>query len=356
MHISDIEIAHRMEILELSKDDLDLLSECLPIIEKNIEEIVQKFYTKQIEIDEISLLIGDSETLKRLRSAQRNYVIELFSGFYDGEYVNSRLRIGLVHKRIGVEPKLFLAATLTLKNILFKVLEAEIKKEEILIKCQKTLDKLLNFDVALVFDTYIDTIVSEVNSAKRRMEAYARGLEEKTRQLEAHADRDPLTGLLNKRGMQKSLKREMRIAQRRRSYLSLIYFDVNNFKEINDTQGHAVGDDVLKHFAVCMTQNCRETDLACRLGGDEFCIILPDCERRGAAIVADKITDQIKSHEPAYSVSIGISETGPEEFLDELHFVKSADHSMYQNKARKKEACNGNSATESILMPDTQKP
>jgi hypothetical protein len=85
-------------------------------IEPHIDALVDKFYTLQTGITEIALLIGDADTLTRLRAAQRRYILDLFSGLYDLEYVNNRLRIGLVHKRIGVEPKLYLAAINTLKG------------------------------------------------------------------------------------------------------------------------------------------------------------------------------------------------------------------------------------------------
>lgn len=71
-------------------------------------EIVDEFYQRQVEDEEISLLIGDASTLNRLSNAQRKYIIDLFSGTYDSEYVNNRLRISMVHKHIGVEPKLYL--------------------------------------------------------------------------------------------------------------------------------------------------------------------------------------------------------------------------------------------------------
>ena len=128
MQISDVEIASRMDLLDLKKDALNMLSNHKLLIEDNIDIIVDEFYDKQTDIDEISLLIGDADTLMRLRNAQRKYVIDLFSGNYDSEYVNNRLRIGMVHKRIGVEPKLYLSAVKTLKELIVKVLKKNIKK------------------------------------------------------------------------------------------------------------------------------------------------------------------------------------------------------------------------------------
>ena len=235
MQISDVEISNRMMLLGLNKDSLDLLSSHKSLIEDNIDIIVDEFYEKQTAIDEISLLIGDADTLMRLRNAQRKYVIDLFSGNYDTEYANNRLRIGMVHKRIGVEPKLYLSAVKTLKELIVNVLKKNIKKNDILDRTISALDNLFYFDTTLVFDTYIDSLVGEIESAKRKTEAYAKSLEEKvaerTKQLEEQARLDPLTGLYNQRAMQDVLRRELATSKRRGSNLSLVYIDVDNWKE-----------------------------------------------------------------------------------------------------------------------------
>ena len=80
MKISDIEILHRMNLLNLNKDELNLLSSHKLLIEDNIDIIDDEFDEKQTEIDEISLLIGDTDTWRRLRLAQKKYIMDLFSG------------------------------------------------------------------------------------------------------------------------------------------------------------------------------------------------------------------------------------------------------------------------------------
>lgn len=257
MRISDIEIFHRMQLLDLTQEDLDLLSGHQKLVEAGIEQIVEDFYTRQTAFDEVAVVIGDSETMRRLRVAQRRYIIELFSGYYDHEYVNSRLRIGLVHKRIGVEPKLFLAGVHTIKVLLTAYLSKELSDKQALRQTLAALDKLLYFDMTLVFDTYIDTMISAANTARTRAETYARSLEDKTRELSNHAERDSLTQLYNKRGMGNILRHELRLAKRRHTLLSVIYFDINRFKHINDTYGHARGDEVLVQLAACIIAGVR---------------------------------------------------------------------------------------------------
>lgn len=344
MKFSDVEIANRLELMALSKAELNLLASYKDLIEQNIDLIVEEFYEKQTEIDEISLLIGDMDTLRRLENAQRKYVMDLFSGHYDAEYVNNRLRIGMVHKRIGVEPKLYLSAIIALKRILIRPLKNGIDDRVELDKVLGILDRLIYFDITLVFDTYIDSLVGEIETAKRRTESYAKSLEEKvaerTRQLEEQAKLDPLTNVYNQRALQEMLRHELAQSKRRQSHLSMIYFDIDKFKQINDKEGHIRGDEVLRHVGVIMLKIVREVDIPCRYGGDEFCIVLPDCKAENATKVCEKIIAEFKSRFPDYSLSLGIAESSPEHPMDSAELIKAADAMMYRSKEQKGFAIN----------------
>ncbi len=336
MKISDVDIVDRKGVLNLTKMDLDILASHQELIEDNIDIIVEEFYHSQTSNDEISLLIGDAETLNRLVAAQRKYCLDLFSGGYGADYVNNRLRIGLIHKRIGVEPKLYLSAVRTLKVIIFQTLKKHIKDEEQLSLTIDAVDKLIYFDTTLVFDAYIDSLVGETENAKRKAEIYAQDLEkkvaERTRQLEEQAKTDPLTGIYNQRAMQSMLTRELVVAKRRKTKLSFVYFDVDNFKQVNDTLGHIVGDEVLKHVGTSLLEVTRETDIACRYGGDEFCAILPECSADRAHDICQKLIKTFSKKCPKVTLSIGIAETGPEDFLDIETLIKAADKQMYLAK------------------------
>ena len=339
MQFSDVEISRRMELLGLSQDCLTLLSSHYDLIEENIGDIVDEFYEKQIAIEEISLLIGDSDTLIRLRTAQRHYILDLFSGSYDAHYVNNRLRIGMVHKRIGVEPKLYLSAVSSLKDLIIKVLKQGVKDQDNLEQSVAALDKLMYFDTTLVFDTYIDSLVSEIEAAKRRTEQYASSLEEKvaerTAQLQRQALLDSLTGIYNMGAMRNELRKALASAKRQGNKVSLIYIDVDDFKKINDLEGHLKGDEVLQHMGKVLQQSVREVDIPCRYGGDEFCVILPDCSRENAQIVSQKIENAFHDKYPEIHLSIGISETGNEVYEDPKNLIQKADEQMYQAKKNK---------------------
>lgn len=188
MQITDEEIARRKELLRLSNEDAALLLDCRELIEQEIESIVAEFYRLQTADEEIARLIGDDDTLRRLHASQRRYVLDLFSGCTDMQYVNNRFQIGLVHKRIGVDPRLYLSAVKTLKDILLKALARRISDAGLLAATCQALDKQLYFDVTLIFDAYTHSLLSEVKTEKDRVEHYAATLElqvaERTRQLE----------------------------------------------------------------------------------------------------------------------------------------------------------------------------
>lgn len=336
MKISDVEINRRMELLDLNNDDLQLLNSHKVLIEESLDLIVNEFYAKQTAIDEIALLIGDADTLQRLQMAQRTYVLDLFSGHFDTEYVNNRLRIGLIHKRIGVEPKLYLSAVYTLKKIIRERLKMLLKDEEVFYLTLDALDKLFYFDVTFVFDTYIDSLVEEIKTAQRRTEAYAQSLEnkvaERTKQLEEMAKIDPLTGVSNQRAMSEWMRREMAVAKRNLSKLAFVYLDIDNFKMINDTYGHAKGDEVLKVIGQALLNNIRDIDIACRCGGDEFCIILPNCDLENAQTICKKVISEFEVKYPDFSLSIGISQTGEENYVCTDELIKEADEKMYLAK------------------------
>ncbi|HQT35541.1 MAG TPA: GGDEF domain-containing protein [Sulfuricurvum sp.] len=317
MRITEFDISNRKMLLALTQKDCDLLKGCKNSIEMMIDSLVTVFYELQTSIPEISLLIGDADTLSRLENAQRHYVLDLFSGLYDLEYVNNRLRIGLVHKRIGVEPKLYLSAISTLKGLLVNAVRESIDDVDVAAETLAALDKLFLFDITLVFETYIRSLVSEIESSKEKSEQYASSLEEKvkerTAQLEELSKNDPLTGLLNVRGLNETLIRVLRAAQRRSEPICLVYIDIDDFKIVNDTQGHQAGDVILTAVSACIKKVSRTEDSCFRYGGDEFCLLLPNCsESKAEEIYINRLKAEIEKKVENVAISVGIVQAGPD--------------------------------------------
>ena len=102
IHINGFELANRKALLNFGSDDEAILGSCRGVIAEQLDEIVRKFYDILTSTPEVALLIGDSQTLQRLHGTLRTYILDMFGGRYDLDYVNQRLRMGLVHKRIGL--------------------------------------------------------------------------------------------------------------------------------------------------------------------------------------------------------------------------------------------------------------
>jgi diguanylate cyclase (GGDEF)-like protein len=128
-----------------------------------------------------------------------------------------------------------------------------------------------------------------VNKLRHRLSDSNRRLKEAVDRAEEIAMRDVLTGTYNRRHLLDMLRREISRAQRLGAPLAVCLFDLDHFKRINDNWGHAAGDAVLRHFATVASTGLRAVDVFGRFGGEEFLLILPDTEARGAAAVAERI-------------------------------------------------------------------
>ena len=344
LQITEMEIEKRKKLLDFTEEDALILLSYKPTIEKYADGIVKSFYDNQLQVPEIALLIGDAETFRRLSNAMMRYVFDLFDGHYDEEYVNRRLRIGKVHQRIGVSSKLYLAAIYQLQKIINNTLLMTGTTDEDFIvreKARSAINKLFTFDVQLVLDTYISSLVSQVETARAELSAYSDSLqekiEEKTKQLTELSLRDNLSGLFNQRAFFEHLRRELGNAERYNESVTLFYFDLNGFKGLNDTEGHQEGDTILALVGDIVRASIRDTDIGCRYGGDEFCIILPRTSVQSAVLVQDRLIKEFEARDTkGISFSMGIVDTGPDEFVDYETLVKKADEEMYKAKDQSK--------------------
>ena len=112
---------------------------------------------------------------------------------------------------------------------------------------------------------------------------------ERMRELQRQASQDPLTGLKNRRRFEEDLRAELARSRRNGTTGALLTLDLDNFKQVNDTLGHPVGDRVIEEIAGVLGGRTRETDVLARIGGDEFAIVLPDCDAEEAQQVGETI-------------------------------------------------------------------
>lgn len=149
--------------------------------------------------------------------------------------------------------------------------------------------------------------------------------------LAATAGHDALTGLTNRLELEHIGESEFRQAQRNRSPLSVLLIDVDDFKQINDLQAHAAGDESLKRVADGLREVVRRGDILARYAGDEFIVLMPGAQRSDATLAAERVVEAVReSTDHRITVSVGIASLGQHSSFGEL--VNSADRAMYRSK------------------------
>jgi len=191
-------------------------------------------------------------------------------------------------------------------------------------------DKITNKEIE-----YLDEIKNQAITTLTRAKSYVEVLE--------HATLDALTGYNNRHQFEKRLKETTAHAKRQNQPLCCIMSDIDFFKKVNDTYGHAVGDCVLKNVAKTIKKELRESDIASRYGGEEFVFLLPQTKLDEAIIVANRLKEAVENKkinieeykiknikEISVTVSIGVSEYKNEKDYEMLY--KKADEALYTAK------------------------
>jgi diguanylate cyclase (GGDEF)-like protein len=186
------------------------------------------------------------------------------------------------------------------------------------------------------------SLMGEVDQMRKDTER----LRNRIRELESLADHDVMLPVLNRRAFLREVSRALALAERHDAPSALIFLDLNGFKEINDTYGHAAGDEALHHVAALLTAHIRETDAVGRLGGDEFGVVLTLTGPAGAEAKANELAELIANtpfeHE-GQSLSVGTAwgsyPLASGRSADQA--LAEADAAMYVRKQEQKRAASG---------------
>jgi len=172
------------------------------------------------------------------------------------------------------------------------------------------------------------------------LEAQLKASRSRIAELEARIDIDPLTDVLNRRGFERELKRSLAYVKRYGASAALLYLDLDGFKSVNDSHGHAAGDAVLQKIAAVLVGNVRASDVVARLGGDEFAVLLwnvggAEAAAKAAALEAAIYATQIRWNASTFVVgaSIGVAQVGPLDTPAEV--LERADAAMYARKSER---------------------
>jgi diguanylate cyclase (GGDEF)-like protein len=162
---------------------------------------------------------------------------------------------------------------------------------------------------------------------------------EELEKLRHNAATDPLTGLKNRRMFEESLGREINRSRRYGTSFALLLLDLHRFKIVNDTYGHAIGDEILRSVARASVETIRASDISCRIGGDEFAILLLQAGKSSAQALAERIAVKFETYAKplARNTPVGIDygiAIFPEDGEDATHLFNLADKNLYESKQR----------------------
>lgn len=182
--------------------------------------------------------------------------------------------------------------------------------------------------------TAFNVMISEIDSLRLDVEQLKLSLAE----AEASADHDPLAPVYNRRAFVREAQRILAMVKRHEIEASLIYFDLNNFKAINDAHGHPAGDAVIRAIGEILIRQTRETDIVGRIGGDEFAVVLTHVSAEAAAAKAETLAATLSTEKvlfngaPLYvSTAYGVTHLEAADTAERA--IARADEAMYADKA-----------------------
>ena len=194
--------------------------------------------------------------------------------------------------------------------------------------------------LVLLFNTYVIYQQLVIKRLRKQLSVqidYMARLEVRAEQFERLAVLDPLTGLYNRRSAEARLAAEAARSSRHSHPLTVLLIDLNEFKQINDKHGHAAGDAVLKQFAARLQRASRASDVAVRMGGDEFMLILPECPPGNVGVLMNRLHNfEAEYRDLRFPITFSAGWTGYQNGEDPEKMLERADQALYADKRERK--------------------
>ncbi|MFJ9499630.1 putative bifunctional diguanylate cyclase/phosphodiesterase [Brevibacillus centrosporus] len=319
------EVLSQIQMINMTSKDLELIAKLRPVVVSQIDRITSSFYEAILDVDSLKQTVTKFTTVERLRQTLSNHLIEMFEGKIDSAFIEKRLKIAMVHQKIGLPPKWYMGSFQNLLNTLLQIIH---EQSGILLETEglrEAVTKLLSFEQQIVLEAY--------ENQNRLEEQQAKAI------IEYQALHDELTGLPNRRMFHQALSQAIERYREEPTPFAVFVMDIDRFKLINDSLGHTYGDRFLQEVSNRIRE-CAEgyPVTIARLGGDEFTLILEYCEEpslaaelAGKLVKAIEVPYRLQNNDYYVSASIGIA-IYPTHCASEEDLLKNADTAMYEVK------------------------
>jgi len=300
----------RPPLTALTDEERLLLQTFEPILGGHIDAILDEFYQGLINFSETRDLFHSPEHLQHARAMQRRHWMDwVFAARFEADYIRSVTAIGRAHERIGLRPKWYIEAYAQILTAVSRVvLTTYADDPDRQIQTLAAVQKAVFLDMGLVIEVYIEAVFT-----------------------------DPLTGLGNRRFLDNRLEEELRRAERHHRPLTVVFFDIDHFKQVNDTYGHPVGDKALVLVAQTLRHGIRREDKVARYGGEEFVTLLPETDPAEAFILTERLRDAVAAvvlpeldHPITVSAGVAVHVAGE----SATSLLARADLALYMAKSR----------------------